>query len=234
MWAYTHQAARAQHQLSSLASVHTPFLACCRQCQSRPLYIAPNFHTERSSPQTAGNLNKSNYTILNTFKLNARKIWIFSARPDTLNPLRVVNWMLTKIQLNTSTGFPTSNTSKTSHTQGLNHRYLLYRGQKHTPALELRWAITLLSHGNVMLSVALRRTYKTIPTTHLQRLESTHISSVVSRRRAWRRTMTTFWRRETPLRVSQTSIRGIASKTSWLACEMISFSGSGNSTLVTI
>jgi len=31
--------------------------------------VAPNFHPERSSPQTAGDLHISNYTILNTFKL---------------------------------------------------------------------------------------------------------------------------------------------------------------------
>jgi hypothetical protein len=35
---------------------------------------APNVHAERSSPQTASDLNKSNFTILNTFKLHARKM----------------------------------------------------------------------------------------------------------------------------------------------------------------
>jgi len=78
---------------------------------------------------------------------------------------------------------------------------------------------------------ALRRTYKTIPTTHLRRMKSTNISSVGSRRRAWRSTMTTCWRKKTPLCVSQASTMGIASRSSWLACQMIRHSGSGNYTL---
>jgi len=228
---YPHHSAQAQHQLSSLSTVNTPLLACGRQCQRRPLSVAPNFHAERSSPQTAGNLNISNYTIQNTFKLHARRIWLFAARPDALNPLSVVNSMIPKIQSKTWTRFPTSNTLKTSQTRSLNHRYHLCRGRNHTPAPVLRWALTLLSHGNATLRVYLRRTYKTIPTTHLRRVKSTKISSVGSRWRAWRRTMTTCWRKKTPLCVSQASKTGMASRSSWLACQMIWLSRSGNYTL---
>jgi hypothetical protein len=41
-----------------------------------------------------------------------------------------------------------------------------------------------LSYGKGMLTVALRRTYKTIPTSRLRRVKSTNISSLGSRRRA--------------------------------------------------
>jgi len=52
-WKYcelTHEAAQAQHQLSSLYTVYTPLLTCRWQCQRRPLSVALNFHVERSSP----------------------------------------------------------------------------------------------------------------------------------------------------------------------------------------
>jgi len=87
----THQAGQAQHQLWSHSTVYAPLLACCQQCERRPLSFAPNFHGKRCSPQTAGDLNISNYTILNTFKLHTRRIWLFAARPDALNLLSVMN-----------------------------------------------------------------------------------------------------------------------------------------------
>jgi len=45
----------------------------------------------------------------------------------------------------------------------------------------------------------LRWTYKTIPTTRLWRMKSTNISSVGSRSRVWRCTMTKYWKKKTPL-----------------------------------
>jgi len=99
---------------------------------------APNFHAERTSPQTAGDLNISNYTILDTFKLRARTIRLFAARPDALNPLSVVNSTLTKIQLKSWMHFPTSNTLKTSQTRSLNHCDLLCHGKRYTLAPALR------------------------------------------------------------------------------------------------
>jgi len=223
---YPHQTAQAQLQLSSLSTVNTPLLACRRRCQRRPLSVARNFHAERSSPQTAGDLNISNYTILNTF----RRIWLFPARPDLLNPLSVMNSTLTTTLSKTWTRFPTWNTLKSSPTRGLNHRHLCRR-QTYTPAPEFRWSITLLSHWNAMLRAALRETYKTIPTTRLQRVKSTNISSVELKRRAWIRTMTTCWRKKTLLCVSEASKTGMASRSSWLACQMIRVSVSGNYTL---
>jgi len=101
---YPHQTAQAQLHLSSLSTVNTPLLPCHRQCQRRPHSIAPNFHAERSSPQTAGDINISNYSIMNTFKL--QRIWPFAARPDVSNPLSFVNSTLTKIQSMTLTHFP--------------------------------------------------------------------------------------------------------------------------------
>jgi len=229
-WKLTQEAAQAQHQLSSLSTVNTPLLPCRRQCQRRHLAIAPNLHAERSSLQTAGDLNISNYTILNSFKLPTRRIWLFTARPDALTPLSIVNSMLTWIQLKTGTRFPTLNTLKSSQTQSLNLRHLLWHWWKYTPAPALRWSLTLLSHGNATLTVALRRTYKIIPTTHWQRVKSTNISSVGSRWKAWRRTMTTRWRKKSPLCISQASKMGIASKSSGLAFQMIRLLGRGNYT----
>jgi len=181
---YPHQTAETQHQLSSLSTVYTPLLACRRQSQRRPHSVAPNFKAERSSPQTAGDLNISNFTIQNTIKLNAGRISLFAARPDALNPLSVVNSTLRMTQSKTWTRFTTSNTLKTSQTRSLNHRHLLYHRREYTPAPVLRGAIALLSHGNAIVRVFLRRTYKTIPTTRLRRVKSTNISSVGSRRRA--------------------------------------------------
>jgi len=71
---HPHQTAQAQHQIWSLSTVNTPLLVCRLQRQRRPLSIAPNPHAERYSPQIAGNLNISNYTILDTFKVHARRI----------------------------------------------------------------------------------------------------------------------------------------------------------------
>jgi len=99
------------------------------------------------------------------------------------------------------------------------------------PVLVPRWAITLLSPGNTTLRVSLRRTSRTILTTRLRRVKSTNISSVGSRRRAWRHTMTKCWRKKTPLCVSQASKTGMAYRSSWLACQMVWLSGSGNYTL---
>jgi len=93
-----------------------------------------------------------------------------SAQHREFNPKRILS--------KTWTCFSTSNTLKTSWTGSLNHRHLLCRGWKHTPAPVLRWVITLPSHGNATLRVHLRRTYKTIPTTRLPRVKSTNITSV--------------------------------------------------------
>jgi len=223
----THQTAQAKHQLLSLSTLNTPHLACRQQCQRRPFSIAPNFQAKWSSPQKASNINISNYTILDTF----RRIWLFAARSNALNLLSVVNLTLAKLQLMTWKPFHTLNMLKTSLTRSLSHRDLLCRGRKHPLALVLRWVIPLLSFGNAALRVSWRRIYRTIPTTCLRHVKSTNISSVGSRRRVWRRTRTTCGRKKTPLGVSQTSKIGIASRSSWLACQMFRLSGSGNYTL---
>jgi len=82
-----------------------------------------------------------------------------------------------------------------------------------------------------MLRVALRRTYKTIPTTCWPRMKSTNIFSEGSRRRAWRRTITMCWRKTTLLCISESSKMGMVSSSSWLACQMIRLLGSCNYTL---
>jgi len=204
---------------------------CYRQCQWRPHLVPPNFHAERSSPQTAGDLNISNYTILNPCKLHARRIWLFAARPDGFNPLSIMNSRPTKIQSKTWTWFPSSNTLNTSTTWSINHSHLFCGGQKHTLALVLRGAIMLLSHANPMLRVVLRQTYKTISSTCLQLVKSSNIPNVGSISRAWRHTMTMCWRKKTPLCVSQALKTGTSSRTSWLAYQIIRLSGSGNYTL---
>jgi len=89
----------------------------------------------------------------------------------------------------------------------------------------------LLSDGNGTLPVALRRTYRTIPTTHLVCVKSTNISSVGTRSRVWWRTRTTCWRKKTLLCVSKSSKTEMASSRLWQACQMIALSGSGNYTL---
>ena len=213
--------------------MYTAHLACCWKCQRRPLCIVPNFHAERSSPQTAVDLNISNYTILNTFKWHARRIWLLTAHPDALKPLSVVNSTLTKIQCKTWTRFPTSNTSKTSQAWRLNHHHLCH-GRKYPAAPALRRSITLLNDGNGTLRVALRRTPKRIRTTHLRRVKSTNISSVWWRKRAWRRTITMCWKKSAPLCGSEASKTRMASRSWWLGCQMISISGSGNYTLLRI
>jgi len=131
---HPHQTAQAQRQLSSITTVNIPLLACHQQFRRRPLSVASNFHGERSSPQTAGNLNISNYTILNTFRLHARRTWLFTVCPDSLNPLSVFNSTLTKIQSKNWTNCPTSNTLKTSQTRSRNHCHLLCLRPKRTPA----------------------------------------------------------------------------------------------------
>jgi len=145
-----------------------------------------------------------------------------------------MNSTFTKIQLKTWTCFLTSNKLKPLQTWSLNNCHILCRSWKHTPVLALSWPITLLSRGNATLRVALRRTYKKIPTTHLQRVKSTNISSVGSRSQAWRRTMTECWRKKTLLCVSQASKMWMLSRILWLACQMIRLTGSGNYTLLRI
>jgi len=218
---HPHQAAQAQHQLWPLSTVYTPLLECCRQYQRSPLSVAPNFHFERSSPQTAGDRNSSNYTMLNTFKSNTRRMWVFAACPDTLNLLSIMNSMLTNIQSKTWTYLPNSTLLITSQTHRLNHRHLLCQEQKHSPVLALRWTITLLTHGNWTLRVALRQTYKTIPTTLVHHMNSTNISCVGSWRWAWRCTITMCWRKKTPLCMYHASGMGMACRSSWQACQMI-------------
>jgi len=135
------------------------------------------------------------------------------------------------IQLKTWTCFRTLNIVKTSQTRSVNHHRHLCCRQKHIPVPALRWAIALLSQGSTTLKVALRRTFRTIPTTCLRSVKSTNISSVGSRRRVWRSSMAMCWRKNTPLWVSQASKTGMASWFLWLACQMIRLSGSGNYTL---
>jgi len=130
------------------------------------------------------------------------------------------------IQLKTWMRSPTSNTAKTLQTWSLNHRHL-GRIRKYTPVPALHRLITLLSDGNATLMGALRRTYNTIPTTHLRRMKSTNISTAGSRRKASRRTMTTCGRQNTPLYVSQASKKRTASRSSWLGCQMIRLRGVG-------
>jgi len=121
--------------------------------------------------------------------------------------------------------------SKTLNPQIPNHRHLLCGDRKHCQVPVLHLAIRLLSHGNAMLTVAFRRTYSTIATTRLQRVKSTSISSVGWRREVWRCTMTTCWRKKTPLFVSQASKTVMASRSWYLPSQMIRLSGSGNNTL---
>jgi len=127
--------------------------------------------------------------------------------------------------------FPTSNTLKTLETWSLNSCHLLWRRRKCTLVPALCWLITLLSHGNATLRVAWRWNYKTIPNTRLQRVKSKTLCSVASKRKAWRHTMATCWTRQTPLCDSQDLQLGMASKTWWLACQVIKLFGSGNYTL---
>jgi len=132
---------------------------------------------------------------------------------------------------NTWTQFFTSNLLKTSLTRSLNHCHLLWRGWKCALVPALRWAISLRSHGNAIVRVGFRQTYTTILTTCLQCMESTNISSVRSRTRAGRPTMTTCWFVNTLFFVSQVSTTEMVSGSSWLQCHILRLSGSGNYTL---
>jgi len=78
--------------------------------------------------------------------------------------------------------------------------------------------------------VALRWFSNIIPTTRLQSVKSQNISSVRSRSRAWRHIMTMCRRKKTQLCVSQLSKTGMASRSSWLPCQMIRLNGTGNYT----
>jgi hypothetical protein len=66
--------AQGQEQLSSLSTVHTPFIAGRRQSQKGPTFIASNFHAKSSSPLTPVDLNISQYTVLNTIQFDVRTI----------------------------------------------------------------------------------------------------------------------------------------------------------------
>jgi len=155
-------------------------------------------------------------------------------RNDALNPLRILNPTLTLSRSKTWMRFPTPNLSKPSQTNTINHRHLLFRRLNYSQAAELRWGISLLNQGNATLSVALRWTYETIPTARSRCVVSPTLSRVGSRRMTWIHTMTTCWTKETPLCISQASKTAIVSRSSWITCQMIRLSGSGNYTLSTI
>jgi len=211
-----HQAAQAQLQCLSLVTVYTPLLAWCRQCQRRPLSVDPNLHAKRSSPQTAGNLNISNYTLLNTFKLHTRRIWQFSACFNALDLLSIWNSMLRQIQSKTWPLLPRSNMLEASQTRSLNHHYLLWKEWKYTPASVLRRPIGLRRYANITFRVALKQTYKTISNTHLRRVKSTILIWVGSSSRVWRFTMAMCWEKNTLLCVSQATTTEMASTSLWL------------------
>jgi len=176
-------------------------------------------------------LINSSCTFLNTFKLHPRRIWLFAAHTHTVNPLSIMNSMLSMIQLMTWTHFSTSTMMESLQTSSPNHRQLVFPRRNHTPAPVLRWAITFLRHGNVTLRVTFKHIYKTIPSTHLRHMMSKNISHVGSRRRAWRHTMTACWREKTPLSISQVSTTGMASRGQWLTCHMVRPLGCQNYTL---
>jgi hypothetical protein len=96
-----HHAAQARYQLLSVSTVYTQHLECHRQYQGTSLPVAPNCPTQTRSPQTAGDLNISNYTILNTFKLPTGWISLSPADRNGLNPLRMMNSTSTNIQSKT-------------------------------------------------------------------------------------------------------------------------------------
>jgi len=196
--------------------------------------MAPNYHAKNSSRQTAGNLKIWNYTFWNAVTLYARSIWPFAVCPNVVSPLSVSNSMLTKIQSMTCMRLPSSNMFKTFQTRSVDHRHIVCHRRKHTPLPAHCWAVALLSHGNSMLMLALRWTYKSVPTTSLGRVKSTNISSVGSRTRAWRRTRTTCWRKNTPLCDSQAWKMAVVSRSSWIVSQMIRLGWSGNYTLSTI
>jgi len=228
---HPHQAAQAQHQLSSHSAVYTARLVCRRQCQRRFLAIAPSPHPKRCLPLTAGDFNISNVTILNTFKLHARRNCLFAERPDTLNLPSVMSSTLGKMQSSHGTHFPTSNRFKSRQARNLNHLHLLWPGPNHTPPLSLRCVIASQCNLTATLRVALRQTYNRIPTDYVWRMKKTNIRSVESRRRVWWRTMATCWRQKTPLRLSRSFETGMPSRSLQQACQMIGLSGSWNYTL---
>jgi len=108
----------------------------------------------------------------------------------------------------------TWNPLKMLQTLSINHCHLLCHGQKHTPATVLRWAITLLSHGDMMLMVALQPTYKTLRTTCFRCMKSTNRSSIGSRSKEWIHTITSHWSTQTPLCFPQASKTELASRSS--------------------
>jgi hypothetical protein len=81
-----HQTAQAQHQLPSLSTVNTTLLPCGRECLRRAHSVALNFRAERSLPQTAGDLNISNYTILNTIQVACQKNLTDHSAPQRVEP----------------------------------------------------------------------------------------------------------------------------------------------------
>jgi hypothetical protein len=109
---YPHKTAQALHIPSSQTAVNTALLLRHRQYQKKPISFALNFHAERSSPQPDDDLNISNYTMLNTFKLHPRIIRPVAARPNIFKLLSIVNSTLTKIQSKTWTHFTTLETLK--------------------------------------------------------------------------------------------------------------------------
>ena len=77
----------------------------------------------------------------------------------------------------------------------------------------------------------MRQPDETSPTTHFRCVKNTTLSSVGSRGRVWRRTMTMCRRKQARLCISQPSHMMMVSRRSWLACQMMRPSGSGNHTL---
>jgi len=206
-------------RMSSTMLVRTPIHCPKFSCQT--MFTSDSWrlkHIVLHHPEYLQGACENNLTIRSTpRRVKTSQCCEFNTEQDSVEDLHTV---------------PTSNTLKTCRTRSLDHRLLhLCRGRNHNPVPVLRWAITFLSHGDAMLRVALRWTYKTIPTTRLRRVKSSNICSVGSRRRAWRSTMTMCWRKKTPLGVSQASQTGLECRCLWLACQMIRLSGSGNCTL---
>jgi hypothetical protein len=107
-----------------------------------PCRLPKKYHAQCCLPQTADNLYISNYTILNTFKLRTRRICLFIVCPNVLNPLSVVDSLLTMIQSKTWTHFPTTNMLKVLCSWSLNFRHFLCCEQKSTPPPVLPRLIT--------------------------------------------------------------------------------------------
>ena len=154
-----------------------------------------------------------------------------ASAPQRVEPTQRHKFNANKDSVETWTCFPTLNMLKTSQTWSLNHRRILCRRRNYATAPAPRWSITLLSPGDTTFRVALRRTCKTISTTHLRPMKSKNIARVESRNKAWRGTMAMCWWKKAPLCISQASETEMASRSSWLAYEMIRLPGSGNYTL---